>query len=69
VFRGYSMREIKVTVSPNGEVKVSTEGFSGSSCKDVTKDLEKLLGVVEDETYTTEYYLNEENPNYISGVT
>jgi hypothetical protein len=31
-------------------------GVKGSHCTDLTRDLEEALGILEDRTYTEEYY-------------
>jgi len=49
-------KTIQITVSPKGETKIETSGFSGSSCQDATRELEKALGVVADEQLTGEFY-------------
>ena len=40
-----SEKKIEITVSPEGATSIKTSGFSGSSCKDATRDLERALGV------------------------
>jgi hypothetical protein len=49
-------KTIQITVSPTGETKIETAGFSGSSCQDATRELERALGVTTDEQLTGEYY-------------
>jgi hypothetical protein len=49
---------MKVTVSPKGETKLETIGFSGSACQDATRDFERALGVATGEQFTGEYYTN-----------
>lgn len=44
------MPSVKVTIDPKGGTKVEADGFSGDSCKDVTRPLlEKLGEVVSDQ--------------------
>ncbi|WP_169704393.1 DUF2997 domain-containing protein [Candidatus Kuenenia stuttgartiensis] len=50
------MREIKVTIQPDGATKITTQGFTGSACKDATRAIEKALGVVTAEKLTGEFY-------------
>ena len=38
------MREIKVTIQPDGATKITTQGFTGTACKDATRAIEKALG-------------------------
>jgi len=51
---------IQVTVSPKGETRVETTGFSGSSCQDASRALEEALGAKTGETLTGEYYATNE---------
>jgi hypothetical protein len=50
-------QDIKITISPTGEVSFTIEGVKGASCLDETKFLEEALGggVLERER-TSEYY-------------
>ena len=36
---------IEITVSPEGATSIKTSGFTGGSCRDATRDLERALGV------------------------
>ena len=47
---------IEVTVSPKGEIKIETKGFTGASCRDASRALEQALGVRESEEPTAEYH-------------
>jgi hypothetical protein len=49
-------KTIQITISPKGETKIETSGFSGSSCQDATRALEAALGAKTSETLTGEYY-------------
>ena len=49
-------KKIEITVSPEGATSIKTSGFSGSSCKDATRDLEHALGVASRETLLPEFY-------------
>jgi hypothetical protein len=49
-------KTIQITISPKGETKIETTGFSGSSCQDATRALEAALGATTSETFTGEYY-------------
>ena len=51
-----SAKKIEITVSPEGATSIKTSGFSGSSCKDATRDLEKALGVAGREHLQPEYF-------------
>lgn len=47
---------LKVTVSPKGETKLETVGFSGNSCQEASRNFERALGVSTGEQLTGEYY-------------
>ena len=51
-----SEKKIEITVSPEGATSIKTTGFTGSSCKDATRDLERALGVAGRETLQPEYF-------------
>ena len=51
-----SEKKIEITVSPEGATSIKTLGFSGSSCKDATRDLERALGVAGREHLQPEYF-------------
>lgn len=50
------MPTIDLLVSPTGEAKIETHGFSGPACQHATKDLEVALGVKQSEMLTAEYH-------------
>ncbi len=49
-------RTIEITVSPEGATTIKTSGFTGSSCKDATRELERALGVAGRESLLPEFY-------------
>ena len=51
-----SEKTIEITVSPEGAVSIKTGGYSGSSCRDATRDLERALGVSGKESLLPEFY-------------
>ena len=51
-----SEKTIQITVSPEGTVNIKTSGFTGSSCKDATRDIERALGVSGRESLLPEFY-------------
>jgi hypothetical protein len=50
--------ELHIEITPDGEVKVTVTGASGTECLELTKALENELGVVVDRQMTSEYYQN-----------
>jgi hypothetical protein len=51
-----SSQTIEIIVSPTGETTVQTKGFSGSTCRDASKALERALGIVQSDTPTAEMH-------------
>jgi len=51
--------EIRVEISSDGKVKITVSGMKGDTCRDATKHLEELLGVVEERV---------SDPNPVGGV-
>lgn len=47
---------IEITVSPTGETKVETKGFSGGECRDASKFVEQALGQRTAEQMTGEFF-------------
>ena len=55
-----SEKKIEITVSPLGATTIKTSGFTGSSCKDATREVERALGVAGREHMLPEYFVNNE---------
>ena len=49
-------KTIEITVSPHGETKVETKGFTGGSCREASRLLEEALGKKSVEQFTPEFY-------------
>ncbi|MCA1685840.1 MAG: DUF2997 domain-containing protein [Planctomycetia bacterium] len=50
------MKTIEITVSPKGETKVETRGFTGGECRDASRFVEQALGTRTAEALTAEFY-------------
>ena len=50
------MKTIEIIVSPKGETTVTTRGFTGSSCREASKFVEKALGQRTGERLTAEFH-------------
>ncbi len=48
--------ELKIEISPDGEITLKVEGVSGEACLELTKDLEEALGLVTDRQKTSAFY-------------
>jgi hypothetical protein len=51
-----SEKKIEITVSPEGATSIKTSGFTGGSCRDATRHLERALGVAGTEHLLPEYF-------------
>ena len=49
-------KKIEITVSPEGATSIKTSGFTGSSCRDATRELERALGLAGKESLLPEFY-------------
>jgi hypothetical protein len=47
---------IEVTISPQGETRIETRGFTGAACREATRALEAALGIRKSERLTGEFY-------------
>ena len=56
---------IEVVISPQGETRVETKGFTGSSCRHASQFLEQALGATVNEKLTAEFYQQEAAPNQL----
>ncbi len=50
------MKIIEITVSPDGETKVETRGFTGGECREASRFVEQALGQRTAETLTPEFH-------------
>ena len=51
-----NIKTIEITVTPEGATSIKTQGFTGGSCKDATRDLERALGVSGRESLLPDFY-------------
>ena len=54
------MKTIEITVSPKGDTKVETKGFSGAECREASKFIEQALGQRADEQLKAEFHLSQQ---------
>ncbi len=47
---------IEIVVRPDGGTQVQTRGFSGASCRDASRFLERALGQRQQERLTAEFH-------------
>ncbi len=53
-------KKIEITVTPDGSTSIKTTGFTGSSCREATRELERALGMSGRESLLPEYFVNNE---------
>lgn len=53
------MKTIEIVVSPQGETRLETKGFTGSECQQASRLLEQALGQTSSDTRTAEYYADQ----------
>ena len=49
-------RTIEIIVSPAGQTRITTRGYTGTACKDATRELERALGIIQSDSPTPELY-------------
>jgi hypothetical protein len=52
---------IEVFVSPQGQTRIETIGFNGSTCRDASRFIERALGKIVSEQLTGEFYRQTED--------
>lgn len=57
------MTQIVININPNGKVTTEVNGHAGSSCKELTRGIEKSLGVTTDDVKKPEFNRLAVNPN------
>jgi hypothetical protein len=60
---------IEIIITPDGQTKLETKGFSGPSCRDASKFLELALGQRSGETLTAEFHQQGQTNNQIQQET
>jgi hypothetical protein len=50
------VRTIEIVVSPTGETKITTRGYSGNECQEATRRLEAALGKKSSDQPTPEMF-------------
>jgi hypothetical protein len=53
-------REVEISISKTGEVKVHMKGYKGKACTKLGQFLAQVVGQVKSQQFTSEYYEPEE---------
>jgi hypothetical protein len=56
------MKTIEIIVSPTGQVRVETKGFTGRECQEASRFIEQALGRRTSEQLTAEF--NQQQPQH-----
>ena len=59
------MKTIEIVVSPAGQTRVETKGFSGSGCQQASRLIEQALGKRLGEQLTPEFYASQTQPQQL----
>jgi hypothetical protein len=54
------LKTIKITVSPTGQTRVETGGFTGGECREASRFVEQALGTRSAEALTAEFHRGEQ---------
>lgn len=54
-------REFEIIIAPDGSVEVQVQGFKGKRCLEALKIFQEVVGQVQSQTLTHEYYEPEED--------
>jgi hypothetical protein len=57
-------REFTVIIAPDGTVEVQVRGFKGRGCLEAAKWFEEIVGPLQSQQLTSEYYDPEEQVRY-----
>ncbi len=57
-------REFDLTIGADGNVELHVKGFKGKSCLDVVKFFEGIVGEVQSQQQTSEFYEPEEQVRF-----
>lgn len=53
------MRQITITIGPDGNIEIEKSGFKGKTCEKVGIEIEKALGLVKVTKHKPEYFQTE----------
>ncbi|MDR2901278.1 MAG: DUF2997 domain-containing protein [Treponema sp.] len=56
-------QELEIEISSDGNVTVNVHGAKGSSCRDLTKELEESIGFVTEREHKSSFYEADKDTN------
>jgi hypothetical protein len=57
-------REFEITIGPDGNVELLIKGYKGKRCLEALKQFRELIGPVQSQRETSEFYEPEEEVQY-----
>ena len=57
-------REFEITIGPDGSVELQVKGYKGKRCLEAAKMFEQMVGGVQSQLLTDEYYDPEEEVQF-----
>ena len=57
-------REYEITIGRDGKVELNIHGYKGKGCLDAVKMFEQIIGSIESQRATSEFYEPEEQVQY-----
>lgn len=57
-------REFDITIAPDGQVELHVKGFKGRRCLEAIKLFEQIVGEMQSQQQTSEFYEPEEQVQY-----
>jgi hypothetical protein len=54
--KSVTSKTIEIVVSPTGQTRVETKGYTGTSCRDASRAFEAALGISQGEQLTAEFH-------------
>jgi len=54
-------REFEITIAPDGSVEVQVQGYKGKGCLEAMKIFQEIVGELQSQKLTHEYYAPEED--------
>ena len=57
-------REFEISIAPDGKVEVHVKGYKGKSCLEAMKVFQQIVGEIESQKATAEFYEPDEDVRY-----
>lgn len=54
--KSVTSKTIEIIISPTGQTRLETKGYTGTSCRDASRAFEAALGISQSEQLTAEFH-------------